>query len=55
MREVWVFGGCARARYWICYSSCQWGARGAKEEGAVGASDLPGAAVWVGTAASGGT
>lgn len=57
MRKVWVFCGSASARYWVCYSSCQWGAHGARKEGAVGASDLPRAAVWVGTAAraSGGT
>lgn len=57
MREVWVFCGSASARYWVCYSSCQWGAHGARKEGAVGALDLPRAAVWVGTVAwaSGGT
>lgn len=57
MREVWVFCGSASARYWVCYSSCQWGAHGARKEGAVGASDLPKVAVWLGTAAraSGGT
>lgn len=54
MREVWVFCGSASARYWVCYSSCQWGAHGARK---VGALDLPRAAVWVGTVAwaSGGT
>lgn len=37
--------------HWVCYSSCQWGVHGARKGGAVGESDLPNAAVWVGTAA----
>lgn len=48
--EAWEKFGCfvtdaASARYWVCYSSCQWGCTWGKEGGAVGASDLPRAAV----------
>lgn len=53
-KKFGCFCGSSSARYWVCYSSCQWGAHGARKEGAL---DLPRAAVWVGTAAraSGGT
>lgn len=42
---------CFSVAHFVCYSSCQWGVHRVRKRGAVGDSDLPNAAVWVGTAA----